>query len=142
MHQKEMEEAYKKATEEYLKLHPEAKDIELKYDPKKLLDAESKKSKASAAAVRPPIPVQQYPHQAPRPFQPMFGIPMGLPIMADATIMMRNLMNDQEMNRLMEIRANQAAYAQDHDDDDDSDSDLDGDSDLNDNDSDEQDDYY
>jgi hypothetical protein len=34
-----MEAAYKKATEEYMALHPEAKDVELKYDPKKLLES-------------------------------------------------------------------------------------------------------
>ena len=57
IHQNEMEEAYKKATEEYMKLHPEAKEIELKYDPKKLLEGLSKeKAKKKAAPPQPAIP--------------------------------------------------------------------------------------
>lgn len=34
LHRQEVEAAFKKAEEEYLKEHPEAKDIKLKHDPK------------------------------------------------------------------------------------------------------------
>jgi hypothetical protein len=39
VHQKEMEEAYKKATEEYYNLHPDSKNIQLKHDPKKMIES-------------------------------------------------------------------------------------------------------
>ncbi|CAF0787945.1 unnamed protein product [Brachionus calyciflorus] len=49
LHRTEMEEAYKKATEEFYTLHPDKKDIKLKHDPKIYLDelAKSKKNKTS-----------------------------------------------------------------------------------------------
>jgi hypothetical protein len=49
VHKNEMESAYKKATEEYMALHPEAKDIEMKYDPKKLLESLEKERLDKAA---------------------------------------------------------------------------------------------
>ena len=38
LHKKEMLEAAEKAKEEYLKDHPEVEDIDMKYDPVKLLE--------------------------------------------------------------------------------------------------------
>jgi hypothetical protein len=63
IHKKEMQEAYKKATEEYMALHPEAKDIELKYDPKKLLESlekDKKKPVANAQIVQNPNQLRNY----------------------------------------------------------------------------------
>lgn len=61
IHRKEMEEAYKKAFDEYLIEHPEARQIELKYDPKALLESLNATNKDSKQT--PQVPqVNNHPH--------------------------------------------------------------------------------
>ena len=145
IHNNEMEAAYEKAKLEYIASHPEAGEIELKYDPKKLLDSIAKPKAAAANTVIVNVNGNQVLRQDlldPVNFLILNGN-LGGVHMGGIDLNRMLTLREDNMNRLVQLRLNNQENdnengddtdSDDDDDDDDTDSDSDDD---NDNDSDE-----